>query len=270
MEFTFEILKNKYQEVVARLPQYLDLGFVVSKDANGAFDCQGDSLLFSGMALYALSQKDGQPIADALVKMLQDCNGGAYRHPDFEHKDVPLDGLLGLYRGLTKRVNLCGEKDLWAPLMKNHKARVQSSLPLDFALVCDMLLYKLGISEKPNMKRAAGLIDQIAGWTANTIARRASCYRIHLGLVALQTLEALGEPLPLDGFREMTGCLKMPAIDHYVGRPGLYDWLHGFKYDVWQYAHQRCPIWEVPDALGMSHPGIDYLVGFADLYGSPK
>lgn len=258
-------------EITERLPGFLDRGFVVSL-YEGLTMHQGDSLLFSGLALYALSCEDGKPIADGLEKMLKDLDGGAYRHPDQPDREVSLDGLLGLYRGLAKRV-ACGEKDRWAAVMKNHRARVAASLPAEFNLVAETLGYKLGLNAEPDMQRLHSLAVEVTTWSRLVIAGHRACYRIHLGTLALQTMEDMGYKVrdaDRAEFAQVTNGIDMPTIDAFAGREALPAYLDHFTASEWQYRHQRCPKWEDPDGAGMQHPGIDYLVGFADLYGSPQ
>lgn len=264
--------KTQYDEkraaTVSRLPRFLDRGFVISWQ-NGGMLHQGDSLLFSGLALYSLNCQEGQPIADGFAEMLKSRDGGAYRHPDQADKEVSLDGLLGMFRGINKRVKVCGEKDLWAGLMRNTRARIAASMPAEFNLVSAMMAYTLGLSDVPDLRRMETLSIEIAAWAKLVRTRKAAAYRIHLGLLALQTMEEMGAEISdkqRDRFAESTDGLQMATTDHFCKRSGLVSWLNGFKYDVWQYQFQRSPVWEAPDGYGQEHPGIDYLVGYADLY----
>lgn len=264
---------NKYHNVSTRLPDFLDRGFVVSKDPSGNLIHQGDSLLFSGLALYALDCYSGDPIANAFEKMLTDLDGGAYRHPDLAERELSLDGLLGFYRGISKRVFNCGEKDRWAEAMKNHRARVASALPAEFNYVGDMLSYKLGLSDKPDSKRVKTLAFEITQWANLVKLSKSACYRIHLGLLVMQILDQLGEPVSDEDRGAFAAAVKgtdMPAVEEYSGRPALDAYLTNFKYNEYQYRHQRCGTLEGPDGLGQDHPGVDFLVGYADLYGASK
>ncbi len=266
-------LTAMYHEVSERLGGYfLDRGFVVSRTTDGAREGKGDSLLFTGLALYALDCKAGVPLADGLAKMFEVTEGGAYRHPDLASEEVSLDGLLGLYRGIHKRVAHCGEKDLWAPLMRNHRVKMAGNLPAEFNLVAAMLGYKLGLNDVPDLRRVENLALEVNAWAVLVKARKAACYRIHLGLLSLQAMVEMGVPISDKArgtFAEITNGLGMPTIDHFSGRSGLEDWLHGFQYNIYEYRHQRCQAWEQPDGGDLLRPGVDFLVGYADLYGSP-
>ncbi len=261
----------RYDEVVARLPDFLDKGFIVSKK-DGESHGLGDSLLFSGLALYALDCKAGQPIADAFLKMLKDLDGGVYRHPDIPDKEPSLDGLLGMYRGIIKRIG-CDGIAPWAEAMKNHRARMAASLPPEFNLISDTLAFKLGLAGIPDQRRVKTLALEVSTWAFLVKQSKTACYRVHLGLIALQAMDDMGmgpDEQSRGHFAEASSGLDMPTVDHYSGRPGLKDWLDNFEYDVWQYYFQRCPRWESPDGQGLNHPALDFLVGYADLYGAPK
>lgn len=263
---------RKFQDAVLRLPKFLDKGFVVSLNGDQKIH-QGDSLLFSGLALYALDKQSGQPIADAFAKMMEERDGGTYRHPDMPDRETSLDGLLGLYRGIAKRINLCDEKPLWAKVMKNHRARMAASLPAEFNLVADALAFRLGLADSPDIRRISNLALEVSTWATLVKRGRRSCYRIHLGLLALQGMEDLGFPVSPDDkakFADATSGTKMPTVDEFCGRPAIEAFLKDFTYNKWQYQHQRNPVWEAPDGYGQDHPAIDYLVGYADLHGSPK
>lgn len=263
----------KFHEVKDRLPDFLDRGFVVSLHGDEKLH-HGDSLFFSGLALYALDCKSGQPIADAIAKMLKDTDGGAYRHPDQASREISMDGLLTMYRGINKRIMHCGEKDFWAPLMKKTRARIAASMPAQFNLISAMMDYILGFADVPDLRRMDYLSVEVAGWAALVKYRKAAAYRIHLGLLALQTMEEMGVEISdrqRERFAAATTGTSLPTTDQFSGRGGLGSWLDSFKFDEWQYRHQREPSWERNDGDGQRHPGIDYLVGYADLYkGSPK
>lgn len=259
---------TKLAEVVSRLPEFLDRGFVISKQ-NGTTLHQGDSLLFSGLALYAMDCQAGQPIADGFADMLRQTDGNVYRHPDQPDREVSLDGLLGMYRGINKRVQFCGEKDLWAGLMEHTRAKVSASMPAEFNLVSSMMEFVLGIGDCPDLRRLETLTIEVSAWADLVRLRKDTAYRIHLGLLALQTLEEMGAPLSdkqRGRFAQATDGTNLVTTDHFSGRPGLSEFLDGFQYNTWQYRFQRNPDWEKPDGQDQEHPGVDYLVGYADLY----
>ncbi len=240
-------------DVVARLSQFIDKGFVVSLRGGSACN-KGDSLLFSGLSLYALDKEEGEPIAKAFEKMLTDLNGGTYRHPDLA-EETSLDGLIGMYRGIAKRIRHCDEEKRWLPLLKNHKP----SLPREFDVVRSALM-----GESVNLDTIEDLVSNAANWTDRCRTSNLSAYRVHLYLLALQTLTELGIHAEISAFSKATDGLQMATVDHFCGRQGLLDFVAHFEYNKWQYKHQRCPLWEVPDGLGDEHPAIDYLVAYAD------
>lgn len=254
--------------VVQRLSGfYQPSGWVVSlRDDVGVN--QGDSLLFSGLALYALDCQSGSAVADAIAGMLASQNGGLYRHPSMAGQPASFDGAIGMYRGIAKRIRDCSEADRWRPLLALHKTNQDSFTyfpePLDY--VRDLLFSKVGLVGVPSAARAALLSLALADWVEAVKASKTVGFRAHLALLTMQTCDELG--VPVQGFLKDNLCsasdgMGLLTFDHWCGRSGLDAWINGFQYDVYQYKHQRA-VWEGPDAHGDSEPAIDYLVGEAD------
>lgn len=272
--------KITYTEVEARLPEFLQNGFVHSVTAAGGQLSQGDGLFFTGLATYGADCATGAPLAAALEKMLTDMDGAVYRDPTLPGQSI-LDGALGLYRGIAGRVRACGEQEVWAPLVAKHLAYMAAhgdTLNADgarldggFDYVRDFLAWKLGVGPEPAYARQQALEDLVVNtWVAADIAAHASCYRTHLVLIALQTVEALGGTVTAtarNGLCAATIGVGMPTVDHWCGRQSLQPWLDAFAYDVWDFRHQRCSAWESPDGNGVARPAVDYLVGYRDEAG---
>lgn len=68
----------------------------------------------------------------------------------------------------------------------------------------------------------------------------------------------------------------MPVVEHFCGRPGLQAWIDAFSFNTWEYAHQRSPVWETPDAsrivngarVPVETAGLDLLFALRLLYPS--
>lgn len=245
-------------------------GFIVGR---GADPHLGDSLFFTGLAVYGLDCARGKPLSEALQHMLSVQAGGLSRHPTLKGQ-ITLDGLLAAYRGIAKRVMVCGEKHLWVQPLLDHSRwltdKRKQLLPFNFDLVFDQLLAKAGgptVNQAP-IKQAA-LETVVEEWSGGVIATKTACYRVNLGLIALQTLQELGRTVS-DGGRDalctVTEKADIPTLDKFCGRGNLTKWLSLFMLDTWQYRHQRCPAWESPDAKG-AEAGVDFLVGYRDLHG---
>lgn len=255
-----------YAQTAERTLDYLDKGFVISHGSN---QNKGDSLFFTSLAMYALDCTHGKIFSDTLQAMMKDENGGLSRHPDLIGQ-LSLDGLLAFYRGVTHRIIDCGEKIAWASLLGEHKHWTDAHtdyLPAGFTFVRDRVLYIAGIGGEPAAARQAELEIVVGGWAETTLKEKAACYRVNLGLISLQTIEASGRSISKigrDNFCFVTKDANIPTVDKFCGRTGMDAFLTDFKYNVWQYRHQRCPGWENPD--GVDEPGIDYLVAYADAF----
>lgn len=270
-----------YAEASQRLTSgFLEAGWVVSRSSEGEARHQGDSLLWSGLSLYALSCEDGGKVEDALLRMLGEGGGGLVRFPGLD-KPVSMDGALGLYRGVADRIQRCpGSREKWAPAVQKHLAYVSASngrlgpegatLAGDFGYVLDLLGEWLDVGAPADSERAGGLAAQASAWALATVAAKGSGYRIHLGLVAIETAEALGAPVPEDGrqaFCQASAPAAMPAALFYCGDPGpLGAFIQGFQFDAWEFQLQRSPVWESPDGNGYRTPALDLLVAIRTAY----
>lgn len=253
---------------------YLEDGWVVSRLEDGTPEHRGDSLIWTGMAVGVLSCEDGAPVRDALLKALNDDAGKLKRHPLLPDS-VSMDGALGLYWGVAKRVKRCpSELPSWQDAFKKHRAYLadhggllnaasSARLEGDFDAALDGLLNLLGLAHPPSSERRHRLGTQAAAWAFATLAKRAACFRAHLGLLALQTLETVDLPTSdagRDAFCQATAGGGLVTTDHYCGREGLPAWVDAFSFNAREFAHQRCS-WESPDGrAGLTTPGLDLLV----------
>lgn len=269
-----------YAEASQRLTSgFLEGGWVVSRTSEGEPRHQGDSLIWSGLSLYALSCEDGAQVEDALLRMLGEGGGGLVRFPGLD-KPVSMDGALGLYRGAADRIQRCpGSREKWAPAVQKHLAYVSASngrlgpegatLAGDFGYVLDLLGEWLDVGAPADSERAGGLAAQASAWALATVATKSSAYRIHLGLLAFETTEALGADVPEDGrngFCQTSREAALPGVEWWCGREqALYAFIDGFKYDEWEMRLQR-GAWESPDGNGLRTPGLDILVALRTAY----
>jgi hypothetical protein len=267
-------------------------GWVVSRHVgSNAAAHEGDSLIWSGLALHALDCVYGRPISDGLLGAVNRLSGGIYRHPSIPD-DVSLDGAIGMWRGALKRATVCGDAS-WADALSQqarfmvvHDGQLNPSsrvvVPYPWNVLHEYVLHAVGVlKEAPSGDRKAMLEAAVVTWAAAVAAsgrdegspaevKKAACFRVHLGLQTLKTLEDAGATVAQktrDRFCSVTEEMKLPTVDHWCGRTGLLEFIEGFAYDTWEYRHQRCPGWEKPDADGLRTPGLDLLTAYADLYG---
>lgn len=274
---------DTYNVVRGRMQGFEDKNHWIVSHCGGQDCAQGDSLLFTGLAVYALPCADGAPMAQALMDMIVKSGGAIYRHPTIPD-DVSLDGALGLYRGIAKRIKVCHEAGLWATPLLMHRTYIDdhggklnaaskndySTLAGGFSYILDLLYAAAAGEEQPFVLRQAYLEAAVTGWAGINIVSKTACYRTNLALLALQTVEELGgevsEPTR-SSFCLITKDAGLPTADQWCGRPGMGTFLDSFQFDLWQYRPQRCPGWEKPDGNGNQHPAVDYAVGYCDLAG---
>lgn len=248
-----------YDALVADLPSFLDAGgWVVSRGGNTN---QGDSLFFSSLALYALECDEGEPIAAALEKQM--LTGKLVRYPGLA-QPLSFDGQLALMRGLVRRMNRCGEHDRWKAALSAVKL---DSFPNGFDYVRRKALANFSLGDAPSKKDQVGAELEMAAFAAGAVQSHGACFRAHLSLIALQTMEDAGDSITDTGATAFCDGVRGGGIataEAWCGRGGLAGYLDAFKRDEWVYKHQRCEGWESPDAKGDQEPGVDYLVAFRD------
>ncbi len=249
--------QSKYAEVVARITQFTNRGFVVSLGGN---DHHGDSLIFTGLALYGLPCAEGEPLARGIEGML--ASGTYYRYPG-DSDSVSMDQLLGMYRGIAARVRRCGEKDRWAAALRTAPA---VTLPAGFDYVRQRLMAVLGVGGDPAGSLRSEMEASAASWTATVNATHAAAYRVHLSLIALQAVEEMGTSVSRAAFCSASRGVGIATVENWCGREGIASALDRFQYDIWEYHWQR-GAWESPDGDNSPHPAVDYLVAYADMVG---
>lgn len=247
-------------------------GWVVSRDGEKPHHL-GDSLLWTGLALGILPCDKAELPAAALRGMFRELGGGMWRHPSLP-TDASMDGAMGVYWGIARHQRKCAGE--WHSELTAHRELLRSTgnklnragsglLPPGF----DYLPPLLDGDTPPDAHKA--LLERLVGaWALATKLERASCYRAHLGLLALDAAQVAGQSISPDakGFYCLqTRPMKIPLIDHWCGRPGLGEWVAGFEYNVWEYRHQRCGAWETADGNGYETPALDLLMGMAYYYG---
>lgn len=252
--------ETKYNEINSRLVNFLDQDFVVS---HGADNHHGDSLLFTGLAAYSLPCAAGAQVASGLATMV--LSGAYYRYPG-DTDPVSMDQLLGLYRGVAARVRRCNEGGRWKAAFNVAPA---DGLPAGFDFVRRKLMAMLELAGDPPASLQAEMEASAVAWTVATNVVHAPCYRAHLSLIALQTIEEMGGKISSEGrtaFCDAARGMEIATIEHWCGRQDLSTALAAFKYNEYEYHWQR-GAWELPDGNGLETPAVDYLVAYMDKTG---
>jgi hypothetical protein len=276
------IIRGKYLEAIARLKRnHLENGWVVSRTIEGEPEHQGEGLLWSGLWLAAAPCGEASETSLVLRDMVMRHKGGLVRiEPLGEYeggREVTLDGALGLYRGIAEEVMRCGNKGDWyEPTLAHLNYVVQHSnkfnekskaeLIREFTYILDLLAYRLSIRGEPSTDRLRILEAQITSWAAAVVTAKAPAYRIHLGFIALETVETLGKKVNWSSFCLATNGVDIPLIDNKCGRGDLKAWIDAFQYNDFEYRWQRSGKWEKPDGNGLETPGLDYITAMGVAY----
>ncbi len=252
---------STYAQAADRLMTMLDSGWVVSRWPDGTIADQGDSLIFTGIAMGALDCARGAVPEAALATMLRENHGIPYRHPTIKG-EYSLDGLLGLWWGISERTKRCPEsRPLWTALLPEHAQAI--SVEPFFGFVLQQVMADLGLGEAPNVTDRGRLGAAVSAWAIGTVGSRAASYRLHLGYLALSVVDA---PKGKGTYCEAVKDAQIALIENFCGRPGLAAWADAFAYNRYVYAFQRAA-WEAPDGRpSLETPAIDLLMALLVLY----
>jgi hypothetical protein len=260
---------SRFLELQERALRSSDNGWMVNryKDTGGVHD-PGDSGLFTGIFL-GVATCDivpiiAQKIADEIKRL-----GGLYpRHPTLP--GYRLDAHLGLFWGTVHAGRRCGLKaiDPLAVALAMNADAIDLEPP--FWVARAQALFEVGVELEPPPAEARGFLGtSLIVWATGVVNERAAGYRLHLGFLALDTIDA---PNSKVGFCAAVKPADIPLLEHWCGRADLETWIEGFAEDVWEYRHQRAA-WETPDGdcLGRpcTSPALDYLIAARVAYGDP-
>lgn len=272
-----------YAEAVDRLErEHVERGWVVSRRPDGSAEHVGDALIWSGVALGVLPCDRGQAIEANLIDVLSRHGGALVRFEplgDYAHdgRHVSLDGALGLWHGLSRRLDCPGAQARWQAALRAHAAYLEGSggrlhpgatalVPPGVDYVPALLAHRLGLRGAPRGDHLELLHTAVTAWALATVAARKACYRLHLGYLALSAVEALGGAVRRAGFCRATAPAGIPLLDHYCDRGDLAGWIDAFEWNAWEHRHQRCAGWERPDGDGDATPAIDLIQAIKAVY----
>ncbi len=275
-------VSTKYREASERLTsQFVENGWVVSRNSDGAPQHIGEGLIWTGLALSALPCDLGGTLEGALISTIGSLEGALVRYlPLGEYaggREVTLDGALGLYRGIAERITRCGKGDLWWPIIRMHlvylrdhnsrlNAQADAVLGPHFDYLLDLLASHVGLMSEPDESNLRDLEGEVAAWAALVNAQHSPCYRINLGYIALSTAEELGKSVNWMEYCAATRGTGIPIVEHRCGRGDLLSWIDSFEPNKWEYRFQRCGGWESPDGNDDMTPGLDLLVAMRAAY----
>jgi len=280
-------VSDTYATAVDRLEtDHLEDGWIVSRYQDGKPEHQGDALIWTGLALAALSCDRGAEIEDRMIRMLTDNGGSMVRYePLGEYaggREITFDGATGLYYGIFNRLKACGTHDKWRKAWALHLDALDKNnyvlhpnttaiVPPQFNTIRDYISFMMGVEKEPGDIRYRALEAQAMTWASATVEAREPCFRVHLAFLYMSFVEDAGKMLESahEGFCYATEHANLPIIDHWCARINIDDWIKEFEYNVWENRMQRCYAdgWEQPDGRpGLDTPALDLIFTIAFAY----
>ena len=274
----------------AQMAQTLPQSFVSERGwfaprREGRVDLEGDSLLWTGLAMRVLPCAEALPMLEALEASAEMRGGAFVRYeplpPKFDGNEVSRDGVIGAAFGLLSLDARCPVlrpriAALWGDFIRFVKEHgggalypgTTATLTVPFGVTLDLVTTRLlgaDEGETSEGELAAAEAGHLMSTARVTKARRA-CYPAHL--VAMQVLiaDACGRPFSqafMDAWCDLTDGAGMPLADWMCSRAPAILLLGNPRFDPrkWMYEHQRCEAWERPD-LGADEesPHLDWLL----------
>lgn len=278
---------DAYDKAANRLtPTFVQDGWIISRYTDGSTEHEGDSLIWTGLAMAALSCDRGAVFENRMIRMISENQGALVRYePLGEYangREVTFDGATGLYYGVFQRLRRCSTEDKWREVWKKHidylaendyvlHPNVNSVVMPQFNAMRDYVTFQLGLGDEPEDWRYRALEAEANVWSSVVVESRQPCFRVHLAWLHLSFLEDSNNLLRSAawGFCVATDEANVPLYDHWCGRRDIDEWVDEFEFDQWEYRHQRChgDDWETPDGRpNLRTPGLDLLFAIAFVY----
>lgn len=253
-------------------------GYVISKKADGSLEHQGDSALWTAIAMASLPCDKGQVFEDALVGSILR-NGGRVLRFDplpasYVGNETSRDMETGAVFGFAMRARKCPDRrDALKKAWSEHRSFVKKQGRLheggnwNFVMtpvlefVWDLVGHAFDLGDRPG-KAAMAAFE--AGIVANAVSiskKGGACYPLHLNTLMLVTAARLGLPVTELTKREFcheTRGMGLPLTEWYCGRE-YQSFLRDFKYNAYEYSHQRCTR-ESADGDDGQTPAVDFLI----------
>ncbi len=271
---------GKFKQVASRLvDEFQEGGYVVSRKADGSLEHRGDSALWTAIAMSALSCDQGQVFEDALVSSVLRQGGRYIRFEplpeSYKVNETSRDMETGAIFGFAMRARKCPEsraalKRAWKEHRSfvKHEGKLHEGSNLNFIMtpgmdfIWDLVGHEFDLNARPG-KASMATFESAIILNATTIAKRKSaCYPIHLNTLMLITSARLGLPvteLTKREFCNQTRGMHLPLTEWYCGR-AYQSFFSEFKYNEYEYRHQRCPYEGKDGGGGDQTPGVDFLI----------
>ena len=268
----FELSEAKLMDIFRS-----QLGFIVTKDENGEDIDQGDSLLFTGLAMGVVSCESVGRFIVALEDMQIENSGYLIRfnpipNSYFVDKNmVSRDGATGALFGMIRASQRCPQYKAeiesimlrWHSVVGNavflHPQATKAVMTPTFKSVFDLAVGK-GMGKAEYGLLIASDFVTIKGIKANKLA----CYPVHLETIEFLIMEMRGvylENADKVKWCDITSGMGLMLTDWYCDRnlASIKSWLNEPDKSPNVYMHQRCT-WESPDLKNSISPRVDFLL----------
>lgn len=271
--------------LAAAVPLRFVEGGYVAPRRGGAVDIEGDSLLWTGLAIGTLPCGAAAALVATLDRSTT-ARGGALLRYDLD-PDGPIDprlvgdentrdGFIGAIFGLTSAARRCPELadtigELWRRIARfvddeGHGALYPGNL---HALVTPGMRFLLDLASHALAGGARPSGEALLAFEAGEIpdalritVGHAACYPLHLAALGFAVAAREGRPIHravFEGWCGATAGTDIPMIDWMCRRAAARTWLVA-EPDGYEHRHQRCSPWESPDLdAGEESPRVDWL-----------
>lgn len=251
--------------------EHLEFGYVVSRDGfNGPAAHEGDSLLWSGLALALLPCEAGKEIFDSLYLSVKMGDGELVRFPGLNQRPSR-DAAIGFLFGMAFRAINCPADyfeareavELHLHYVARHNGKLSPSGP-ELTSVTRYTYQKvaeyLEITTGTKSDKLSFELGVMAGARAIK-AQKSAGYPVHLSTLQILLLDKIGKGITNNGkgwFCDSSKGMGLGLTDLYCDRTSAKLLLEQFSLNEYEYKWQRAR-WEKPDGHGLLSPAIDWL-----------
>jgi len=263
------------------LEDFLQKGYVVSRHKDGSAEHEGDSLLWSSIAMGILPCGSGAPIANAIRDSMDRHDGRLIRidplPASYKGNETSRDQVTGALLGFVLRYERCpAERNAlraaWAKhhrFVEKHDGRLHEGGNPNFYMnpamkfLWDLVSWKLGSGSEPGSVAKAAFESGVMISSTATDFQESACYPVHLSTLMMITSARLGRPvthLTRREFCHQTRGMGLPLTEWFCDRGTPETFLASFELDQYEYRHQRCD-WESADGSPNKRtPALDFLI----------
>ncbi|NRA68309.1 MAG: hypothetical protein HRU19_27745 [Pseudobacteriovorax sp.] len=265
--------------------------YVISRDGNNRAKHQGDSLLWTSIALGTGTCAATEGILDSLIRSIKEREGALVRFEplpaNYFDNATSRDQVTGALFGFAARARRCPQdfdklKDSWTLVsryIEKHDALHDGNngnyrITPGFRFLIRQMDHYFGIGGAPGGVAKATFEGALVANVFAIDITKESCYPVHLTTLNAITADLLGRPIKKRVFSQIcraTDGMDLPLTDWYCRRlkgSNLAFYLDDFdNEDIskpqhrYEYRHQRCPAYESPDIRpGDRSPAVDFLI----------